>query len=456
MSVDHVLLVHGYSETSLDAYSNFPAILNSAGYTVDSIGLSAFDSLDDTVTIDDLADGLEQHVTRLEANGWAFGNTAVICHSTGALVARRWILNRRLASKSAVIPSHLITLAGANHGSTLAQVGKSVLGYVQKLLQKHILSVGAAVLTDLDYGSDFLLRLNKEWLIARNDGTLDGIFIFSMGGDSLGSDLMKLLWQTSEPGCDNTVRISGANLNYRYLVADPRTGAVTPIALQTPVPHLIVPGYSHFGPDSGILASAHTATDPPAQAVFQALKVSDAPSYTDVLNDWSSKVSTWLNDPNKADDANATLVFSLRDRSGQSVEDCFIGFLDSTAADDVTAYTNASPAVNKHSPVHNDVQRGSYSFYLNWPKYHDIEHRVHIEAHSSSPYIKYNTVDYTPSAETSKMIQPNEFTYVDVTMERDAFATFAVYGWTPGADLSKIAWNPMPFPPEGQIPPTSP
>src|SRR5271154_4408165 len=101
MAVEHILLVHGYSETSLDAYSDFPKILSGSGYTVDQIVLSAFNSLDDSITIDDLALALEEHARDLEAAGWNFTNAAIICHSTGALVARRWILNRRQDSAGA-------------------------------------------------------------------------------------------------------------------------------------------------------------------------------------------------------------------------------------------------------------------------------------------------------------------------------------------------------------------
>jgi hypothetical protein len=237
MSVDRILLVHGYSETSLDTYSDFPKILTEAGYMVDQIALSAFNSLDDTITIDDLAVGLEEHAQDLEARGWNFATAAVICHSTGALVARRWMLNRRQASATASVPSHLITMAGANHGSTLAQIGKSPLGYLQKLLQKKEVGVGAGVLTDLDYGRDFLLRLNRDWLTAANNGHFNDLYIFSMGGDSLGNDkAVEFLWQSSEPGSDNTVRISGANLNYRFLFGDPGAGVLTELVPSHPVP----------------------------------------------------------------------------------------------------------------------------------------------------------------------------------------------------------------------------
>ncbi len=63
-----VVLVHGYSETSLAAYQNYPELLSAAGF--DTIVLSAFDSLDDFVTIDDLAVSLEMRVADLEATGF--------------------------------------------------------------------------------------------------------------------------------------------------------------------------------------------------------------------------------------------------------------------------------------------------------------------------------------------------------------------------------------------------
>lgn len=456
MNVDHILLVHGYSETSLGAYSDLPRILTESDYTVSQIVLSAFNSLDDTVTIDDLALALEEHVQDLEAIGWALSKTAVICHSTGALVVRRWMLNRRQLSPTSSVPSHLITMAGANHGSTLAQVGKSVLGYVQKLLQDHVLSVGASVLTDLDYGSNFLLRLNREWLEASNDRLLDDVFAFSMGGDSLGNDkAVEFLWQSSEPGCDNTVRISGANLNYRFLIADPDAGTLNFLQPARRVPHLIVPGKSHFGPVTGILASIHDASDPAFVAIKRALDVETAADYAGVQSDWDGRVAAWTNQTAadgtlaNAHATNATLVFSVTDRANHPVEDCFIGFLDkATAASDVLkALTTSSAAILPHSPIQNDVQRGSYSFYLNWPKYKMVEHLLHIEAHAGSPYITYKAVDYQPGSGVEKMIQPNEFTYVSIKIDRDAYQTYALYQLGEPLDLSP--W--MPFPTRGLI-----
>jgi hypothetical protein len=452
MAVDRVLFIHGYSETSLGAYFDFPRILESAGIGVAQIALSAFNSLDDEVTIDDLARALADHVSDLEAAGWVLSNCGVICHSTGALVARRWLLDRCSKSPRPPIPSHLITMAGANHGSTLAQVGKSVLGYIQKLIEKRIMSVGARVLTDLDYGSDFLMRLNDEWLTALNDGTLAGLYSFSMGGDSVGNDpAMQLMWQTHERGSDNTVRISGANLNYRILYADPDTSTITHAQPPVPVPHLILPGYSHFGPDTGILGNVHALTDPPIVAVLAALAVRSTDDYNALASKWDADTAAWnVAHPN---DANATLLFALSDRAGRSIDDCFIGFLDleTASANVVQALSISSTAILPHSPIQNNVAMGSYSFYLNWANYLPVQHQVHIEAHSPSTLITYKPVDYRPTPELGKLIEPNQFTYVKVKMDRDTDQVYALYDLALVPDLSAVSWLPMPFPLHGQI-----
>jgi alpha-beta hydrolase superfamily lysophospholipase len=452
MAVDRVLFIHGYSETSLGAYFDFPKILNDAGIGVQQIALSAFNSLDDEVTIDDLAAALADHVSDLEATGWNLSNSGVICHSTGALVARRWLLNRRAENPGSSIPSHLITMAGANHGSTLAQVGKSLLGYVQKIIQKRIMSVGARVLTDLDYGSDFLLRLNDEWLIAQNDETLKDLYSFSMGGDFIGNDpAMNFIWQTHEFGCDNTVRISGANLNYRILRADPDAGTITHAQPPVAVPHLILPGYSHFGPDTGILGNVHASTDPPAAAVLEALAVQGADDYAALAAKWGAVTNAWTED--RTDDANATLLFALSDRGGRSIDDCFIGFLDlqTSNADVIQALATSSDAILRHSPIQNNVALGSYSFYLNWAKYRLVQHQVHIEAHSPSELITYKPVDYQPTPEVGKLIEPNQFTYVKVKMGRDTDQIYMLYDLALTPDLAAVSWLPMPFPKAGQI-----
>ncbi len=473
MAVKNVLFVHGYSETSLGAYYLFPQLLSQAGLNVQPIVLSAFDSLDDQISISDLAAALDDHISSLERLplGWDTANSAIICHSTGALIARRWMLDR-LQANNDLVPSHLITMAGANHGSTLAQAGKSVLGYLQKLLLKHILSVGARVLTDLDYGSDFLLRLNEEWLKAINDpaNPLSSRFCFSMGGDSIGNDrTVDLYWGSCEPGSDNTVRISGANLNYRMLVANrPGQSGLSILAPPVPVPHVILRGYSHFGDDTGVLGKARDASDPAFTRVLQALSVSTAEQYHAVATDWATALREWIDeagaDPNgRAKDIDSTVVFSLYDRGLAPVDDCMIAFLDqaqvnaaaplSDSAAASAAMRSVSASINPHSPIHNDVQRASYSFYINWPKWRETNHLIHIEAHSSSPRIHYQEIDYQVPPEIGSLVRANEFTYVRVHMDRNSDDAYALYRWADSLKLADLTWSvDTDFPATGRLP----
>ena len=122
-TIESVLLVHGYSVRTLNSWGQLPQLLQANGLAREAIFLSAFVSLDDYVTCNDLAVALEHQIAVLERRGLDLGKTAIICHSTGALVARRWLLDRRKAGEGKT-PSHLITAAGANHGSTLAQLGR--------------------------------------------------------------------------------------------------------------------------------------------------------------------------------------------------------------------------------------------------------------------------------------------------------------------------------------------
>jgi len=276
------------------------------------------------------------------------------------------------------------------------------------------------------------------------------MYCFSMGGDSIGNDpAMQIMWQTHEAGSDNTVRISGANLNYRILSADPDTGTITHAQPPAAVPHLILPGYSHFGPDTGILGNVHASTDPPAVAVLEALAVQSPEDHSALTSKWEAATAAWTEThPN---DANATLVFVLIDRGGHSIDDCFIGFLDEQTAgtNDVQALATSSASILPHSPIQNNVAMGSYSFYLNWSRYSPVKHQVHIEAHSPSVLITYKPVDYQPSPDVGRLIEPNQFTYVKVKLDRDTDQVYVLYDLDLIPNLSAMTW--MPFPSTGQI-----
>ena len=90
-------------------------------------------------------------------------------------------------------------MAGANQGSTLAQLGKSQLAFFMRNVFQQS-SVGEEVLEDLDYGSRFLLKLNEDWLDAFNSDSPPPCFVFSMIGDDHSELDHQLFWQTKESG----------------------------------------------------------------------------------------------------------------------------------------------------------------------------------------------------------------------------------------------------------------
>jgi hypothetical protein len=442
MPVTHVFLVHGYSVTSLGTYAKFPALLESAGYPATNIFLSAFNSLDDAITCDDLAVALENHIAALvnPASGrLRIENTAFLCHSTGSIIARRWLLNRVKAGLP--IPSHFISIAGANHGSTLAQLGETLAAKVFRDISQGT-SVGSGVLTDLDYGSDFLLRLNREWLDERNKQPLAAMYQFSMGGDTIGGWEREIIWETKEPGSDSTVRISSANLNYSILEADADSGKVTPTLPNQPSPHLILEGWSHTGA-LGILDHVTLPTDPPFVATKAALDVNDAVGYADRLNRWTA-ITQDVSDRNP-DNCNSTIVFHLNDRARRPINDSHIVMTDK---DDSAA--EVSKALVNH-PIQNEAVPASVSFYVRWtPWRNGRPHTVSISARSGSNEIDYTDVSYTTDELVEGLLKPNATTYVMVTMNRDTSKTYAVYGYDSGP--SDDPWGGDKQFPAGSIP----
>src|SRR5260370_22620698 len=120
-----IVLVHGYSAESpspdptsiANIYGTLPQRLR-ASYDVIEVDLSRYVSLNDSVSVADIARGLnraliEQHPGLLESG------FHVVIHSTGALVIRRWIAD--FSPKPSPI-RNLVYLAAANLGSGWASI----------------------------------------------------------------------------------------------------------------------------------------------------------------------------------------------------------------------------------------------------------------------------------------------------------------------------------------------
>ena len=124
----------------------------------------------------------------------------------------------------------------------------------------------------------------------------------------------------------------------------------------------------------------------------------------------------------------------------------------------VAASLSSSDTILDHSPIHNNVAIGSYSFYVSYPKWvgdGTRHHAIYIEAVSDSQYIEYKPTIYRPSVDINRLIQPNQFTYVRVTLNRNPDNEYAIYTWSPDLDAAAreaASWRPFPTLP-GRVPP---
>src|SRR5689334_2283181 len=129
-----VVFIHGYSVTSLETYGELPLRLRNEAASrnislkIEDIFLGRYVSFNDHVRLADVATALHNALQAQIPNDKSF---VCITHSTGGPVARLWLHTYFGKEKKKSPMSHLIMLSPANHGSALAQLGKSRLSRVR-------------------------------------------------------------------------------------------------------------------------------------------------------------------------------------------------------------------------------------------------------------------------------------------------------------------------------------
>lgn len=282
-----VVFVHGWSVTNTDTYGGLPQALARAApaaldLQVDHLYLAKYVSFADEVMVDDIARGMEAAVRAEVVPKLSKGERfACITHSTGGPVARAWISLFYGSAPEKCPLSHLVMLAPANHGSALAQLGKSKLARMKFFIGGA--EPGIGVLNWLELGSDQSWHLNSAWM----DYALThaAIYAFVLTGQSIDRGFYdNLNSYTGEAGSDGVVRVAAANLNYGQLrLEQQRRGFKLSKQGQSPVTALgVLPGLSHSGADMGIMRSVKVTDDgshPTVKAVLQCLNVSSANGY---------------------------------------------------------------------------------------------------------------------------------------------------------------------------------
>ena len=218
-----VVILHGWSDTS-KSFRNLAGFLTDQGFDVVDLWLGDYISMDDDVTIADVAKRMEAVITDHVASGKLSRTFDMVVHSTGGLVARRWIVdfyadrNRRCPLK------RLLMLAPANHGSPLASMGKSMIGRIFKGA-RNFFHTGTEMLNGLELASPFQWDLVQRDIFSDEPGA-PAVYGFGAGlvspfvivGSHPYGGMRRIVNENG--GSDGTVRVAAANMNAHGLTLD--------------------------------------------------------------------------------------------------------------------------------------------------------------------------------------------------------------------------------------------
>jgi hypothetical protein len=229
-----IVLIHGYSAESdkttkssiLESYGSLPkALQKEFGQPVVEINLARYISLEDGVTLDDVARALDRCLTSDFPHLLQSGFHAIV-HSTGALVIRNWL--RSFSPKPAPL-DNLVYLAGANFGSGWAHVGKGQFAKWGRMLFKGE-ERGIRILDALELGSSWTIDLHRHFL-APGQRMLDdyGVREHVIIGTQASEDWFEApIRYVKEDGADGVVRVAASNVNFNYVrFAPPPTPAAS-------------------------------------------------------------------------------------------------------------------------------------------------------------------------------------------------------------------------------------
>ena len=223
-----VLLIHGWSAADR-SMARIGAFLKKNGFRTTPLYLGGYPSLFDDVRVEDVARRLDAVIEGLQQGGALGERFHIVCHSTGALVAREWIAHRFEEGRRAPV-DNLLMLAPANHGSPFAKFGRSALARVFKFRGgRRGFQTGAEMLHALEHGSAYQEALDLRDRLSEKGETASP---YGRGGVRpyviVGAQPINIASIVDENAWDGTVRIAAANFDPRGVTIDFREDRLNP------------------------------------------------------------------------------------------------------------------------------------------------------------------------------------------------------------------------------------
>jgi hypothetical protein len=213
-----LILVHGYGSSG-QAFSKWKDAFLAAGRKVEEISVGSYVTLNNEITVDDIANGFQHALHLRELDTKPFD---ALVHSTGMLVMRSWLTASNVQTSRRGLLKHLVALAPATFGSPIAAKGRSLLGRIfmgNKHLGPDFLDSGNLVLSNLELASEYTWTLAHKDLINTKlygpDNDTPYVFVFD-GTNDYGK-LAEIFLPGDQKGSDGVVRWSGVALNTRKI-----------------------------------------------------------------------------------------------------------------------------------------------------------------------------------------------------------------------------------------------
>ncbi|MDR2209528.1 MAG: hypothetical protein LBE22_11220 [Azoarcus sp.] len=435
-----VIFVHGWSVTNTDTYGELPLALSRQAphldIQVEHLYLAKYVSFSDEVTVKDLARGMEAAVQAQVIPALAEGERfACITHSTGGPVVRAWIQHFYADRLDQCPLGSLVMLAPANHGSALAQLGKTKLARMKFFLGG--VEPGVGVLNWLELGSEQSWRLNTDWIA--NDLLGAGIYTFVLTGQSIDRSFYdNLNSYTGEAGSDGVVRVAAANMNYGLLRLEQQGGKFKPPKkCLSPITALrVLPGLSHSGKDMGIMASVRAdAPHPTVDATIKCLSVTNARQYRACVKDFEqltaqtqeqerekTSKSLFLFDRTFVVNRYFMLVIRIRDDDSNMLNDYDVLFTAGPHYDE-----NHLPKGFFVDRQRNSKSPGILTYYMNydvmapWFEKREVEDKFGFKicARPDEGFAHYTLAEHKGQySKLSQYFRPNQTVMIDVILKR--------------------------------------